>query len=134
MASIGVGDFQITHFMRRSGSMSLGDRLPLANYPASAGIARVANNRLGAVYSALHSFWSARATAMSQASVTSRRDAYSAVLFSGTASEIFSNDFSSTPDQLLAKVLPFTAGGGTNFDSALGITERLMERHWSTER
>ncbi|THH11646.1 hypothetical protein EW145_g511 [Phellinidium pouzarii] len=126
--------FHVIFVIDRSGSMSLGDRQPLANYPASAGIARVANNRLGAVYSALHSFWSARATAMSQASVANRRDAYSAILFSGSASEVFSNDFSSTPDQLLTKVLPTTAGGGTNFDSALGVTERLMERHWSTER
>ncbi|KAI5122456.1 hypothetical protein M0805_008767 [Coniferiporia weirii] len=126
--------FHVIFVIDRSGSMSLDDRRPLPNYPASAGIARVANNRLGAVYSALHSFWSARATAMSQASVASRRDAYSAILFMGAASEIFNNDFNSTPDQLLAKLLRHGADGGTNFDAAIATTERVMARHWSTER
>lgn len=118
----------------RSGSMSSSDRMPLAGYPASARIARVANNRLGAVYSALHSFWSARATAMNQASAQARRDAYSAILFTGSAIEVFGNDFTSSPDMLLEKVLRYSSDGGTNFSAALSLTQQLMERYWSTER
>ncbi|KAH8114632.1 hypothetical protein DFH11DRAFT_1508603 [Phellopilus nigrolimitatus] len=124
----------VKHCIYRSGSMSLGDRAPLPNYPASTRIARVANNRLGAVYSALHSFWSARAAAINQASAAARRDAYSAILFTGSALEVFNNDFSSTPDGLLDKLLNYSADGGTNFNAALTMTQSIMERHWSTER
>jgi hypothetical protein len=43
--------------------MQLDDRQPLADAPATDRIRRRANNRLGAVYSALYSFWTARHTA-----------------------------------------------------------------------
>lgn len=114
--------------------MSSYDRRPLANHPAWAAVSRVADNRLGAVYSALHSFWSARATATNQSSSANRRDAYSVVLFDHSAAEVLSNDFNSSPDQLLARVLAYAVGGGTNFNKALDTAERIMQRHWSTER
>ncbi|KAH8114640.1 hypothetical protein DFH11DRAFT_1764593 [Phellopilus nigrolimitatus] len=120
--------------IHRSSSMRRRDRVPLPNHPASARIARVANNRLGAVYSSLHSFWSARAAAINQASAVARRDAYSAVLFAGSALEGFNNDFSSSPDDLLNKLLNYSTSSGTDFDAALAMTENIMERHWSTER
>ena len=40
------------------------DRQPLAKGPAAERIQAVANNRLGAVYSALYNFWSARDAAV----------------------------------------------------------------------
>ncbi|KAH8114634.1 hypothetical protein DFH11DRAFT_1508479 [Phellopilus nigrolimitatus] len=126
--------FHVIFVIDRSGSMSSDDRVPLPNHPASARIARVANNRLGAVYSALHSFWSAQEAAINQASAATRRDAYSAVLFTGSALEVFNNDFSSSPDGLLDKLLNYSADGGTNFNAALTMTQSIMERHWSTER
>jgi hypothetical protein len=43
--------------------MDFSDHLPLTEGPAIERIQRRANNRLGAVYSALYSFWSARHTA-----------------------------------------------------------------------
>ncbi|EJD00191.1 uncharacterized protein FOMMEDRAFT_112544 [Fomitiporia mediterranea MF3/22] len=126
--------FHVIFVIHRSGSMTSTDRRPLPDYPASQRITRVANNRLGAVYCALHSFWSARAAAMNQASTQARRDAYSAILFTGSASEVFSNDFTSSPDALLEKLLQYTAGGGTNFGVALSLTENILAQHWSTER
>ena len=44
--------------------MSMTDRLPLAEGPVAERIKYIANNRLGAVYSALYNFWSARDAAI----------------------------------------------------------------------
>ena len=44
--------------------MSLTDRQPLADGPAAERITRVENNRLGAVFSAVYAFWSARHAAV----------------------------------------------------------------------
>ncbi|KAL5513533.1 hypothetical protein ACEPAH_3932 [Sanghuangporus vaninii] len=126
--------FHVIFAIDRSGSMSIQDRRPVPTYPASTRIMRTANNRLGSVYYALHSFWSARATAMNQAGVQTRRDAYSAILFNGSATEVYTNDFSSTPDNLLDSILRYSADGGTNFSAAIHMAEEIMTRHWSTER
>jgi hypothetical protein len=116
--------------------MSRNDRRPLADAPMTTQIWRVANNRLGAVYSALHSFWGARhaATAGSRQTFGSRRDAYSVILFNGTTTIVLTNDFTSSPDELLNTVLPHQAGGGTNFTAALRTGQTVMEQNWSTER
>jgi hypothetical protein len=44
--------------------MAVTDRQPLTEGPAAGRIMRVANNRLGAVFSALYNFWSAREAAV----------------------------------------------------------------------
>ncbi|TFY74324.1 hypothetical protein EWM64_g9688 [Hericium alpestre] len=118
-----------------SGSMSYQDRLPLPNAPATNTIAQYSNNRLGAVYSALYSFWSARhtATAGQQAGVA-RQDAYSVVMFDSSTSIATASNFISAPDELLATVLPYRAHGGTNFTAALDVARGLMEQHWNTQR
>ncbi|KAH8986525.1 hypothetical protein EDB86DRAFT_2809505 [Lactarius hatsudake] len=120
----------------RSGSMSSTDRGPLANAPATNQIMRSANNRLGAVYSALYSFWSARHAAVTagQQTVGARRDAYSVVLFNGCATIVLSNDFTSSPNQLLTILLGHQASGDTNFTEALRAGQKVMTQHWSTER
>ena len=114
--------------------MTAQDKQPLREHPAWSSISRVADNRLGAVYSALHSFWSARVTAASHSAGVGRRDAYSAILFDHTIKEAFTNDFIRDPSQLLTSLLAYRCEGGTNFDLALGATEQVMERHWSMER
>ena len=123
----------------RSGSMSSRDRGPLADAPMTNRIRQTANNRLGAVYSALHGFWSARHAAITaspgrQSGVGARRDAYSVILFQSTTTSILTNNFTSTPDQLLDAMLAYQAGGGTNFSEALRAGGAVMERNWSTER
>jgi hypothetical protein len=116
--------------------MSSTDRRPLANAPATNQITRSADNRLGAVYSALYSFWSARHAAVTagQQTVGARRDAYSIVLFNEGATSILTNDFASSPDQLLTIMLANQASGGTNFAEALQAGQTVMTQHWSTER
>jgi hypothetical protein len=116
--------------------MSSTDRRPLANAPATNQIIRSANNRLGAVYSALYSFWSARHAAVTagQQTVGARRDAYSIVLFNESDTSVLVNDFTSSPDQLLTIVLAHQASGGTNFAAALRAGQTAMTQHWSTER
>lgn len=116
--------------------MSFDDRRPLANAPATNQIRQVANNRLGAVYSALYSFWSARhaATAPGRQTIGVRRDAYSVILFNEATTRVLINDFTSSPDELLGAVLRSQASGGTNFSEALRVGQAVMEENWSTER
>ena len=122
-------------FPHRSGSMCSSDRRPLANSPATARIVRNSNNRLGAVYSSLESFWSARHAAVTGGQQTAaRRDSYSVVLFDHTIVNCLVNDFTSSPDQLLEAVLPYRAAGGTNFTAAIKQAQTVMEQNWSTER
>lgn len=116
--------------------MSYNDRHPLADAPMTNLIQRSANNRLGAVYSALYSFWSSRHAAVTanRQAVGARRDAYSFILFNEGTTQVLTNDFTSTPDQLLGTVLRHQASGGTNFTAALRTGQTVMEQTWSTER
>ena len=109
------------------------DSRPLSNTPATARISARANNRYGAVLSSLHSFWTARAAAITNSSAA-RRDAYSVVLFDHAFATPVVNDFASTPDQLLDILLGFGTRGGTNFTLAIQQAQAIMQQHWSTER
>ena len=99
-------------------------------------IQQTANDRLGAVYSALYGFWSSRhdAVAVDSQAIGARRDAYSVILFNEATTNVLTNDFTSTPDQLLGTVLSHQADGGTNFTVALRAGRKVMEQNWSTER
>ncbi|KAF8490081.1 hypothetical protein F5888DRAFT_1796030 [Russula emetica] len=115
------------------------DPRPLADAPAADLIRQHADNRLGAVYSALYGFWSARhaaimADALTEQGTGTRPDAYSVVLFSEQTTNVMVNDFTSTPDKLLATVLAERPSRGTNFSEALGAARAIMEENWSTER
>lgn len=118
----------------KSGSMSITDRYPLPGTPVTNQIARVSNNRLGAVCSALHAFWSARQATAQLGSGTVRRDAYSLLLFDTGVSHGVVNDVSSSSDQLLRIMLRYQASGGTSFNRALDSARTLMEQNWSTDR
>ena len=61
--------------------MASDDRKPLADGPAAERIRDRSNNRLGAVYSALYSFWSARHAAVTagQRTLGTQRRLYSAL-------------------------------------------------------
>jgi hypothetical protein len=116
--------------------MSYNDRRPLPDAPMTIQIQQVADNRLGAVYSALYSFWFARqaATTGSGQAVCARRDAYSVILFNVATTDVLTNDFTSSPDELLEAVLRHQAGGNTNFTAALRTGQSVMEQYWSAER
>jgi len=128
--------FHVIFVVDRSGSMSSNDRGPLADAPMTNRIVRSSNNRLGAVYSSLYSFWSARHAAVTagRQAAGARRDAYSVILFNSATTSILTNDFTSTPEQLLDAMLVHRAGGGTNFSEALRAGGVIMEQNWSTER
>lgn len=107
------------------------DRRPLPNQPVSRAISRKANNRFGAVLSALYSFWMARVTG----STNARRDSYSVISFDRGAKIVVENDFTSRPQHLLVPLLQDDAPfGGTDFDEGLRTAQQVMESHWSTER
>jgi hypothetical protein len=112
------------------------DRWPLPNSAGIDRIVRTANNRLGAVFSALYSFWIARQAAVDRNSTMGggRRDAYSLIFFNHEPSTSIENDFASSPGELLTTALRFRAEGGTDFSSALARAQNVMTSHWSTER
>ena len=116
--------------------MAGADRQPLGNAGAIGRIQQRANNRLGAVYSALYSFWSARHAAVTagQKAVGVRRDAYSVILFNSGAENVLVNDSENNPDRLLDAILSRRANGGRNFREALQAGKNVMVQHWSTER
>ena len=116
----------------RSGSMASADRRPLNDTPVTARIVAQHDNRLGAVYSSLHAFWTARHTALGGAA--NWRDAYSVILFNQGLSHPVNHDFASGPETLLDQVIRSGASGGTNYTAAIRATQVCVEQHWSTER
>ncbi|KAK0467152.1 uncharacterized protein EV420DRAFT_1507486 [Desarmillaria tabescens] len=129
--------FHVIFVIDRSGSMASMDRRPLAGTPVTTTIQRTCNNRLGAVYSSLHAFWVSRhaaITANSQGRAANRRDSYSVVLFDHHVVRGVTNDFTSSPEVLLNGLLRYSAGGGTNYDTALREAQNVMTQNWSPER
>jgi hypothetical protein len=142
--------------------MACTDHQPLSDAPVTTQIRTHAPNRLGAVYSALYCFWSARhaaattmqeslgarfystlhtflsgrpaTTIVDQQTAVTRRDAYSVVLFNHLTKNALVNDLTSPPDQLLGALLGERADGGTDFSSALRAGEAIMVENWSPER
>jgi hypothetical protein len=116
----------------RSQSMGMHDRQPLRNTPVTAKLMKNHNNRLGAVFSSLHSFWTAR-----QATFTNTaqgRDAYTVILFDENVTPSIINNSTSTPNDLLTKLLPQRPRWGTNFQSCLDSARDRMRQAWSADR
>ena len=117
--------------------MGLSDLRPLPNTPVTPTISRYNNNRLGAVYSSLHGFWTSRHAALNavgQNAVIARRDAYSVILFDHSTVTCMSNDFARSPDELLDSIVTWQDGGGTDYTGALAEAQSIMVQHWSNER
>jgi hypothetical protein len=115
--------------------MSYSDRGPLARWRDD-GPRGLPSNRLGAVYSALHSFWSARRAAVTvdRRTAGARRDAYSVILFNSKTTPILANDITSTPDELSNAVRRHQAFGGRDFSGALQEGRAIMEQNWNAQR
>jgi hypothetical protein len=116
--------------------MSSSDCRPLPNTPTADRIRSRADNRLGAVYSALYGFWSSRHAVLTagQCTAGARRDAYSVILFHKDTQTVLVNDVTSTPDELLSPLLDQSTRHGTNFSGALRAAQVVMTQNWSTER
>ena len=114
--------------------MASQDKQPLSGLPQDiADLLRQRHqNRLGAVYSSLYSFWKARHTAIPGA--TNRRDAYSVILFDESAVSSVNNDLTSGPEDLLDKILGHHAGGGTKFTAAIQAAQDCIVNYWNAER
>ncbi|KXN92377.1 hypothetical protein AN958_06995 [Leucoagaricus sp. SymC.cos] len=133
--------FHVIFVIDRSGSMSLNNSKPLPATPVTPTIVRRHNDRLGAVYLALHGFWQSRQTALAtqgsstQAQIApARRDAYSVLLFNHSVTRSFENDFQRTPETMLQSLLQYESDGGTNYEAAVLEIEGVMRRNWSNER
>jgi len=110
-------------------SMSKNDRQPLANSPVCGKIRPRMNNRLGAVYAALHSFWTAR-----QAAFGVQRDANTIILHAEGTQSVCENDTTGSPDELLDLLLPNAPKGGNSFDKALKAAEAAITSWWDDAR
>ncbi|KAH8094847.1 hypothetical protein BXZ70DRAFT_339404 [Cristinia sonorae] len=128
--------FHVMFVIDRSGSMGYNDRRPLQNTPITQRLTARHDNRLGAVYSSLYSFWVARHAAVNAGGGQGnhRRDAYSVILFESSCITCVDSDFTSTPDDLLTQLLGHDVAGGTNYTVALNQAQSTMEANWSTER
>ena len=113
----------------RSMSMNKDDTKPLENSPVSGRIRTRMNNRLGAVYSALYSFWSAR-----QATVGLQRDANTVILHAQGTQSVCENDSTRSPNELLDLLLRNAPHGGNCFDQALKAAETAISKWWDDAR
>jgi len=87
------------------------------------------NNRLGAVYSALYSFWSAR-----QAAVGLQPDANTVILHAEGTQSVCENDSTRSPSELLDLLLPNGPKGGNSFDKALKAADTAISKWWDDAR
>ncbi|CAE6509851.1 unnamed protein product [Rhizoctonia solani] len=130
--------YHIVFIIDNSTSMRCTDQGPLQNTPITAALKSSCNNRYGAVMSALYTFWKSREApsnvSPSQATSPPRADAYSIITFSETMTCRVSNDFSSTPEQLIRRLLPQKASLGTNFESAIKGAYAIIEQNWDSTR
>ena len=113
----------------RSMSMNMNDRQPLENSPVGGRIRSRMNNRLGAVYSALYSFWSAR-----QSAVGHQRDANTIILHAEGTQSVCENDTTRSPVELLDLLLPNAPKGGNSFNKALKAADTAILRWWDDTR
>jgi len=122
--------FHIIFLIDRSKSMIKDDTKPLESSPVRGKIvARGMNNRLGAVYAALHHFWTAR-----QATLDSERDAYTIILHAQKTQNVCENDMRRSPDALLGLLLPNAPHGGNSFDLALKAADAAISKGWNDMR
>jgi len=110
-------------------SMNKDDRQPLANSPVYGRVRSRMNNRLGAVYAALHSFWTAR-----QAAFGVQRDANTIILHAQDTQSVCENDTTRSPDELLDLLLPNAPKGGNSFSMALKAADTAITRWWDDKR
>jgi len=116
--------------------MARSDQQPLPNAAGTHLIAPTANNRLGAVLSSLFSFWIARQAAANHNAQLGgyRRDAYTIMFFSKDPLIRVENNFTSSPDELLASCLGYQPDDSENYTRAIRKAQAIMTAHWSTER
>ncbi|KAI9573409.1 hypothetical protein HD554DRAFT_2055827 [Boletus coccyginus] len=112
-----------------SKSMDMNDRQPLENSPVGGRIRSRMNNRLGAVYSALYSFWSARQTAIGH-----QRDANTIILHAEGTQSVCENDTTRSPVELLELLLPNGPKGGNSFNKALKAADTAILKWWDDTR
>ena len=113
--------------------MGLRDFRPLEDAPISQRIQAVADNRLGAIYSALYGFWSARANAIATIGAT-RGDAYSVILSGQCPVVVLSGDLTMSPDDMLNSVLAYGPSGRLWPSDPLVAVESVMVQHWNVSR
>ncbi|KAG8917959.1 hypothetical protein FRC02_002744 [Tulasnella sp. 418] len=121
--------FHVIFVLDRSSSMSERDRIPLPNAPCSSLISRYHNNRFGAVLSSLYGFWNSHT-----ATGCTRRDSYTVIVFNEESKIIVDQDHTSSPDQLLNKVLATSTSGKAYFDGASKKAQTCMENNWAADR
>jgi hypothetical protein len=62
------------------------------------------------------------------------RDAYSVIFFNNSTKKVIVNDTTSSPNEILNRLLSEPAGGSTDIPAALRAAKAVMEQNWSSER
>ncbi|CAG8493935.1 13962_t:CDS:10 [Dentiscutata erythropus] len=127
--------FHIIFVLDRSGSMNERDRRPLQNTPIYNTLTQTHNNRLGAVYNAVHSFLTTRFTTQNALSTTlntvaASRDTISLVLFDHEVVVGIENEPLSNHNSFINTMLQYNARGGTDFNKAIQKAGFLIEKHF----
>lgn len=89
------------------------------------------DNRLGAVYQAVHEFIEDRSAEFPKGA---NLDKVSLVLFNHRAEVIFENRDMGNPDELLGLMLPKTPSGSTDYDVALEEASRILKTNHNAAR
>ncbi|CAG8727313.1 5341_t:CDS:10, partial [Gigaspora margarita] len=127
--------FHIIFVLDRSGSMNDRDKKPLQNTPIYNTLIQTHNNRLGAVYNAVHSFLTTRFTSQNAQSTTpntvaTSRDTISLILFDHEVVVGIENEPLTNYNSFVNDMLQYSARGGTDFNKAIQKAGFLIDTHF----
>ncbi|CAB4409761.1 unnamed protein product [Rhizophagus irregularis] len=112
----------------RSSSMTQSDRKPIKNTPIYNRLKEKHNNRLGAVYNAVHSFLHTRLQSTSNLAAARVQDTVSIILFNNKVIVPYENQSLEDADAMLNNLLQYSACGGTDYDIAIANAGQLIDK------
>ncbi|CAG8501198.1 7794_t:CDS:10 [Ambispora gerdemannii] len=128
-------DFHIVFVLDRSSSMSSEDCKPLHQRSTTSRLLRNHQNRLGAVYEAVHTFFRTRKNSGKATRIGAvDRDITSLILFNSVATVVFENQSLSNIEELLNKMMKFTPTGNTSYYEGLKKASEIIEKYHDPKR
>ncbi|PKB98371.1 hypothetical protein RhiirA5_431468 [Rhizophagus irregularis] len=120
--------FHIILVLDRSSSMIQSDRKPIKNTPIYNRLKEKHNNRLGAVYNAVHSFLHTRLQSTSNLAAARVQDTVSIILFNDKVIVPYENQSLEDADAMLNNLLQYSACGGTDYGIAIANAGQLIDK------
>ncbi|GBB87958.1 hypothetical protein RclHR1_14460001 [Rhizophagus clarus] len=122
--------FHIILVLDRSSSMGQSDRKPIKNTPIYNRLREKHDNRLGAVYNAVHSFLHTRLQSISNPVAIRVQDTVSIILFNNQVIVPYENQSLTDADAMLNNLLQHSASGGTDYDLAITKAGQLIDTYF----